>query len=82
MTVVDIVYRLGTNEQDCLYLPLMHKRSGSTLNTRAVCRQAGCRGVLPGDGPDGAIRDYRDHLTAVSCLQPVSVGYTNLLLID
>ena len=86
--VVDIVCfrKLGHNEQDepMVTQPLMYKRVAQHPGTRKLyADKLVAEGVLPGDGPDGMIRDYRDHLDRGELLyNPVLAGYTNPLLID
>ncbi|MBP8278214.1 MAG: 2-oxoglutarate dehydrogenase E1 component, partial [Propionivibrio sp.] len=86
--VVDIVCfrKLGHNEQDepMVTQPLMYKRVAQHPGTRKLyADKLVAEGVLPGDGPEGMIRDYRDHLDRGELLyNPVLAGYTNPLLID
>ena len=86
--VVDIVCfrRLGHNEQDepLVTQPLMYKRIALHPGTRRLyADKLVAEGVLPGDGPDEMIQNYRDHLDRGELLyNPVIAGYTNPIVID
>lgn len=86
--VIDIVCfrKLGHNEQDepMVTQPLMYKRILAHPGTRKIyADKLVAEGVLPGDGPDDMIKNYREHLDRGELLyNPVIAGYTNPLMID
>ena len=86
--VIDIVCfrKLGHNEQDepMVTQPLMYKRVAAHPGTRQLyADKLVAEGVLPGDGPEAMISNYREHLDRGELLyNPVLAGYTNPLLID
>ena len=86
--VIDIVCfrKLGHNEQDepMVTQPLMYKRIAAHPGTRKLyADKLVAEGVLPGDGPEGMIQSYREHLDRGELLyNPVIAGYTNPLMID
>jgi 2-oxoglutarate dehydrogenase E1 component len=86
--VVDIVcYRkLGHNEQDepMVTQPLMYKRIQMHPGTRKLyADKLVAEGVLPPEGPDEIIADYRAHLDRGELLyNPVLAGYKHPMTID
>ena len=86
--VIDIYCfrKLGHNEQDepMVTQPLMYKRVAAHPGTRKLyADKLVAEGVLPGDGPEAMIQDYRDHLDRGELLyNPVIAGYTNPIVID
>ena len=86
--VIDIVCfrKLGHNEQDepMVTQPLMYKRVAAHPGTRQLyADKLVAEGVLPGDGPEAMISNYREHLDRGELLyNPVLAGYTNPLIID
>ena len=86
--VIDIVCfrKLGHNEQDepMVTQPLMYKRVSAHPGTRQLyADKLVAEGVLPGDGPEAMISNYREHLDRGELLyNPVIAGYTNPLIID
>ncbi len=86
--VIDIYCfrKLGHNEQDepMVTQPLMYKRVAAHPGTRQLyADKLVGEGVLPGDGPDAMIADYREHLDRGELLyNPVIAGYTNPIVID
>ena len=85
--VVDIVCfrKLGHNEQDepMVTQPLMYKRIAAHPGTRKLyADKLVAEGVLPSDGPDDMIQNYRDHLIAASSCTTRSSPATNPILID
>ncbi len=86
--VVDIVCfrKLGHNEQDepMVTQPLMYKRIAQHPGTRQLyADKLVGEGVLPGDGPEGMIQSYREHLDRGELLyNPVIAGYTTPMMID
>jgi len=86
--VIDIVCfrKLGHNEQDepMVTQPLMYKRIVAHPGTRKLyADKLVAEGVLPGDGPDDMIANYREHLDRGELLyNPVIAGYSNPLIID
>ncbi len=86
--VIDIVCfrKLGHNEQDepMVTQPLMYKRIAAHPGTRKLyADKLVAEGVLPVDGPDEMIQNYRDHLDRGELLyNPVIAGYTNPIVID
>ncbi|MBK1679521.1 2-oxoglutarate dehydrogenase E1 component [Rhodocyclus tenuis] len=86
--VVDIVcYRkLGHNEQDepMVTQPLMYRKIAAHPGTRKLyADRLAAEGVVPDDGPERMIRDYRAHLDRGELLyNPVIAGYKHPLTID
>ncbi len=86
--VVDIVCfrKLGHNEQDepMVTQPLMYKKIGQHPGTRKLYGdKLIAEGVLPADGPDQMIAQYRDHLDKGELLyNPVLAGYKHPNTID
>ncbi|WP_300333919.1 2-oxoglutarate dehydrogenase E1 component [Accumulibacter sp.] len=86
--VVDIVcYRkLGHNEQDepMVTQPLMYKKIQQHPGTRKLYGdKLVAEGVLPPEGPDELIADYRAHLDRGELLyNPVIAGYKHPMTID
>ena len=86
--VIDIVCfrKLGHNEQDepMVTQPLMYKRIAAHPGTRQLyANKLVAEGVLPGDGPDDMIQNYRDHLDRGELLyNPVISGHTHPMTID
>ena len=86
--VIDIYCfrKLGHNEQDepMVTQPLMYKRVAAHPGTRRLyADKLVAEGVLPGDGPEAMIADYREHLDRGELLyNPVIAGYTNPIVID
>ena len=86
--VIDIVCfrKLGHNEQDepMVTQPLMYKRIAQHPGTRKLyADKLVAEGVLPGNGPEGMIQNYRDHLDRGELLyNPVIAGYSNPMIID
>jgi 2-oxoglutarate dehydrogenase E1 component len=87
--VVDIICfrKLGHNEQDepMVTQPLMYKIISSASGyPQALRRQADCRRrVLPAEGPDEMIAEYREHLDKGELLyNPVLAGYKHPNTID
>lgn len=86
--VVDIVcYRkLGHNEQDepMVTQPLMYRKIAAHPGTRKLyADRLIAEGVLPADGPETMIRDFRAHLDRGELLyNPVIAGYKHPLTID
>ena len=86
--VIDIVCfrKLGHNEQDepMVTQPLMYKRIAAHPGTRQLyANKLVAEGVLPGDGPEDMIQNYRDHLDRGELLyNPVISGHTHPMTID
>ncbi|MBA3998343.1 MAG: 2-oxoglutarate dehydrogenase E1 component [Candidatus Accumulibacter sp.] len=86
--VIDIIcYRkLGHNEQDepMVTQPLMYKKVQAHPGTRKLyADKLVAEGVLPADGPDNMIKDYRAHLDKGELLyNPVIAGYKHPMTID
>ncbi|MER2541455.1 MAG: 2-oxoglutarate dehydrogenase E1 component [Azonexus sp.] len=86
--VVDIVCfrKLGHNEQDepMVTQPLMYKKVAQHPGTRKVYGdKLIAEGVLPADGPDKMIAEYREHLDKGELLyNPVLAGYKHPNTID
>ncbi|MBS1189289.1 MAG: 2-oxoglutarate dehydrogenase component [Rhodocyclaceae bacterium] len=86
--VVDIVCfrKLGHNEQDepMVTQPLMYKKISQHPGTRRLYGdKLVAEGVLPADGPDQMIKEYRDHLDRGELLyNPVIAGYKHPNTID
>ena len=86
--VVDIVCfrKLGHNEQDepMVTQPLMYRRIAAHPGTRKLyADKLTAEGVLPADGPERMIGDYRAHLDRGELLyNPVIAGYKHPLVID
>ena len=86
--VVDIVCfrKLGHNEQDepMVTQPLMYKKIAQHPGTRKLYGdKLIAEGVLPTDGPDQMIAQYRDHLDKGELLyNPVLAGYKHPNTID
>ncbi len=86
--VVDIVCfrKLGHNEQDepMVTQPLMYKKIAQHPGTRKLYGdKLIAEGVLPQDGPDQMIAQYRDHLDKGELLyNPVLAGYKHPNTID
>ena len=86
--VVDIVCfrKLGHNEQDepMVTQPLMYKKIGQHPGTRKLYGdKLIAEGVLPADGPDQMIAQYREHLDKGELLyNPVLAGYKHPNTID
>ncbi|MDD2742444.1 MAG: 2-oxoglutarate dehydrogenase E1 component, partial [Rhodocyclaceae bacterium] len=86
--VVDIVCfrKLGHNEQDepMVTQPLMYKKVAQHPGTRKVYGdKLIAEGVLPVDGPDKMIAEYREHLDKGELLyNPVLAGYKHPNTID
>ena len=86
--VVDIICfrKLGHNEQDepMVTQPLMYKKIAQHPGTRKLYgdKLVG-EGVLPADGPDQIIKEYREHLDKGELLyNPVLAGYKHPNTID
>ena len=86
--VVDIICfrKLGHNEQDepMVTQPLMYKIISKHPGTRKVYGdKLIAEGVLPADGPDQMIAQYREHLDKGELLyNPVLAGYKHPMTID
>jgi 2-oxoglutarate dehydrogenase E1 component len=86
--VIDIVcYRkLGHNEQDepMVTQPLMYKKVQAHPGTRKLyADKLVAEGVLPVEGPDEMIKDFRAHLDRGELLyNPVVAGYKHPMTID
>lgn len=86
--VVDIVCfrKLGHNEQDepMVTQPLMYKKVAQHPGTRKLYgEKLVAEGVLPADGPDQMIKEYREHLDRGELLyNPVLAGYKHPKTID
>ena len=86
--VIDILCfrKLGHNEQDepMVTQPLMYKKVQAHPGTRKLyADKLVAEGVLPTDGPDGIIADYREHLDRGELLyNPVLAGYKHPMTID
>jgi 2-oxoglutarate dehydrogenase E1 component len=86
--VIDIVCfrKLGHNEQDepMVTQPLMYKRIAGHAGTRSLyANRLVAEGVLPNDGPENMIQNYRDHLDRGELLyNPVIAGHTHPMTID
>jgi len=86
--VIDIVCfrKLGHNEQDepMVTQPLMYKKVQAHPGTRKLyADKLVAEGVLPVDGPDEMIKDYRAHLDRGELLyNPVVAGYKHPMTID
>ncbi len=86
--VVDIVCfrKLGHNEQDepMVTQPLMYKIISKHPGTRKLYGdKLIAEGVLPADGPDQMIQEYREHLDKGELLyNPVLAGYKHPNIID
>lgn len=86
--VIDIVcYRkLGHNEQDepMVTQPLMYKKVQAHPGARQLyADKLVAEGVLPADGPDEMIKEYRAHLDRGELLyNPVLAGYRHPMTID
>jgi len=86
--VVDIVCfrKLGHNEQDepMVTQPLMYKKVAQHPGTRKLYGdKLVAEGVLPADGPDRIIKEYREHLDRGELLyNPVLAGYKHPNTID
>ncbi len=86
--VVDIICfrKLGHNEQDepMVTQPLMYKKIAQHPGTRKLYGdKLVAEGVLPADGPDQMIKEYREHLDKGELLyNPVLAGYKHPNTID
>ncbi|MGE5492417.1 MAG: 2-oxoglutarate dehydrogenase E1 component [Actinomycetota bacterium] len=86
--VVDIICfrKLGHNEQDepMVTQPLMYKKVAQHPGTRKLYGdKLVAEGVLPADGPDKMIKEYREHLDRGELLyNPVLAGYKHPNTID
>ena len=86
--VIDILCfrKLGHNEQDepMVTQPLMYKKVQAHPGTRKLyADKLVAEGVLPADGPDAIIADYRAHLDRGELLyNPVLAGYKHPMTID
>ncbi|MCP5268766.1 MAG: 2-oxoglutarate dehydrogenase E1 component [Zoogloeaceae bacterium] len=86
--VIDIVCfrKLGHNEQDepMVTQPLMYRKVAAHPGTRKLYGdKLVAEGVLPEDGPDLMIKEYRDHLDRGELLyNPVLAGYKHPMTID
>jgi 2-oxoglutarate dehydrogenase E1 component len=86
--VIDILCfrKLGHNEQDepMVTQPLMYKKIQAHPGTRKLyADKLVAEGVLPVDGPDAIIADYRAHLDRGELLyNPVLAGYKHPMTID
>jgi 2-oxoglutarate dehydrogenase E1 component len=86
--VIDILCfrKLGHNEQDepMVTQPLMYKKVQAHPGTRKLyAEKLVAEGVLPADGPDEIIADYRAHLDRGELLyNPVLAGYKHPMTID
>ena len=86
--VIDILCfrKLGHNEQDepMVTQPLMYKKIQAHPGTRKLyADKLVAEGVLPADGPDEIIADYREHLDRGELLyNPVLAGYQHPMAID
>ncbi|HRE19014.1 MAG TPA: 2-oxoglutarate dehydrogenase E1 component, partial [Rhodocyclaceae bacterium] len=86
--VVDIICfrKLGHNEQDepMVTQPLMYKKVQAHPGTRKLYGdKLVAEGVLPADGPDRMIAEYREHLDKGQLLyNPVLAGYKHPMTID
>ncbi|HJW27151.1 MAG TPA: 2-oxoglutarate dehydrogenase E1 component [Rhodocyclaceae bacterium] len=86
--VIDIVCfrKLGHNEQDepMVTQPLMYKKISQHPGTRRLYGdKLVAEGVLPADGPDQMIKEYREHLDRGQLLyNPVLAGYKHPKTID
>ena len=86
--VIDIIcYRkLGHNEQDepMVTQPLMYKKIAQHPGTRRLYGdKLVAEGILPADGPERMIQEYRDHLDRGQLLyNPVLAGYKHPMTID
>ncbi len=86
--VVDIVCfrKLGHNEQDepMVTQPLMYKKIAQHPGTRKVYGdKLVAEGILPAEGPDKMIAEYREHLDKGELLyNPVLAGYKHPNTID
>ncbi|MFA7292250.1 MAG: 2-oxoglutarate dehydrogenase E1 component [Rhodocyclaceae bacterium] len=86
--VIDIICfrKLGHNEQDepMVTQPLMYKKIAQHPGTRKLyADKLVAEGVLPADGPDTMIKEYREHLDKGELLyNPVLAGYKHPMTID
>jgi len=86
--VIDIVCfrKLGHNEQDepMVTQPLMYKKIAQHPGTRKLyADKLVAEGVLPAEGPDDMIKEYRAHLDKGELLyNPVLAGYKHPMTID
>ncbi len=86
--VVDIVCfrKLGHNEQDTpsLTQPLMYKKIGQHPGTRKVYgEKLVAQGVLPADGPDAMVKEYRAAMDAGKhTVDPVLTNYKSKYAVD
>lgn len=86
--VIDIICfrKLGHNEQDepMVTQPLMYKIIAKHPGTRKLYGdKLIAEGVLPADGPDQMIKEYREHLDKGELLyNPVLAGYKHPMTID
>jgi 2-oxoglutarate dehydrogenase E1 component len=86
--VIDIICfrKLGHNEQDepMVTQPLMYKKIAQHPGTRKLyADKLVAEGVLPTDGPDAMIKEYREHLDKGELLyNPVLAGYKHPMTID
>ncbi len=86
--VLDIVCfrKLGHNEQDtpALTQPLMYKKIGQHLGTRKLYgERLVTQGVLPADGPDAMVKDFRAALEAGKhTVDPVLTNYKSKYAVD
>ncbi len=86
--VVDIICfrKLGHNEQDepMVTQPLMYKKIAAHPGTRKLYGdKLVAEGILPPEGPDRMIQEYRDHLDRGELLyNPVLAGYKHPMTID
>jgi 2-oxoglutarate dehydrogenase E1 component len=86
--VLDIVCfrKLGHNEQDTpsLTQPLMYKKIGQHPGTRKLyAERLVALGVLPGDGPDSMVKEFRAALEAGKhTVDPVLTNYKSKYAVD